>query len=141
MPSITPDIEGTYQVSLAVSDPLGPGALTDSVEITATLAEEFAETRIVEADTVIDSLPPEDVTTRGNANALKQFLRQAAAALMRGDVDKAIDSLEKAIERTDGCPLRGSPDTDGMERDWITDCAAQQELYELLVDALAALGS
>ena len=38
----------------------------------------------------------------------------------------AIDKLEKAILRTDGCPLRGQPDTSQYKRDWIIDCDVHQ---------------
>ena len=41
--------------------------------------------------------------------------------------------------RTDGCVLRGDPDGNGPGRDWITDCTAQTEAYNLLTDALDAL--
>jgi len=56
-----------------------------------------------------------------------------------GDIPVAIDKLEKALIRTDGCVLRGSPDGNGPERDWITDCTAQMETYAVLSAALDAL--
>ena len=136
--SMTPDLEGTYVVMLTVSDFLGAGA-PDSVEITATTAEGFAETQIVAADAIVEALLPGQVTTSGNQNALQNFLSQAIVALQEGDIDKAIDKLEKAIARTDGCALRGSPDGNGGGRDWITNCDSQDEVYPLLNDALNAL--
>jgi hypothetical protein len=45
----------------------------------------------------------------------------------------------QAIERTDGCVLRASPDGNGSGRDWVIDCAAQAALYEKLTAALDAL--
>ncbi len=138
-PELTPDLEGVYEVTLTVSDFIGPGA-PDSVEITATTAEGFAETQIVSVDEIVDVLPPEDVTTAGNQNALQNFLSQAIAALLPpSDVAEAINKLEKAIARTDGCVLRGAPDGNGPGRDWITDCAAQTVAYNQLNDALNAL--
>ena len=54
-------------------------------------------------------------------------------------MDRARDKLQKSIDRTDGCALRGTPDGDGDRRDWITDCAAQTPVYGLLTTALGAL--
>jgi len=137
-PDFVPDLEGSYVVELTVSDPIGPGA-PDEVEIMATAAEEFAEIQIVDADEVIVLIPLEDVTTEGNQTALTKFLQQAMTAILEDDIEAAIDKLEKSILRTDGCVLRGSPDLNGKGRDWITDCAAQTEAYDLLTSALDAL--
>ncbi len=111
-PSFTPDLEGTYVVELVVSDPIGPSA-PDSVEITATNAESFAEIKIEEASGAISALPPDDVTTKGNQNALTNFLSQTALAIQEGDLAEARNKLQKAIGRTDGCVLRGTPDGNG----------------------------
>jgi len=137
-PSLTPDMEGLYVVQLAVSDFIGP-SLPDSVEITATNAETFAEIKIQTASEAITGLPPSSVTTKGNQTAINNFLIQATAAIQAGRLTKAQDKLQKAIKRTDGCVLRGEPDGNGPGRDWITDCEAQVEAYNLLNDALAAL--
>ena len=131
-------VEGSYVVELTVSDAIGPGA-PNSVEITATAAEEFAEIQIVDASEVIAFIPPENVTTVGNQTAFTKFLQQAMTAILEDDIATAIDKLEKSILRTDGCFLRGSPDLNGDDRDWITDCAAQAEAYALLTSALNAL--
>jgi len=136
--SFVPDLEGIYQVNLVVSDLIGSGA-PDMVEIVAATAEDFSEVQIVSGGTVVDDLVPSQVTTGGNQNALLNSLSQAITAIQTGDLAKAIDKLEKALIRTDGCALRGSPDGNGPSRDWITDCAAQIEAYNLLNDALEAL--
>ena len=137
-PSFTPDLEGVYEVTLTVSDFIGAGT-PDTVAITATTAEGFAETQIVAVADVVVALLPGQVTTGGNQNALQNFLSQAIVALQEGDIAKAIDKLEKAIERTDGCAANGTPDGNGKGRDWITDCDSQAEVYALLNDALNAL--
>ena len=138
MAGLTPDLEGVYQATLTVSDLIGPGT-PDSVEITATTAEGFAEIQILAADEIVAGLGPSQVTTKGNQKALQNFLSQAIVALQAGDVEEAINKLEKAISRTDGCVLRGSPDGNGPGRDWITDCTAQAQFYDLLTLALDAL--
>ena len=67
------------------------------------------------------------------------FLMQATVAIQEGDFDEAIDKLEQALARTDGCQLRGTPDGNGPGRDWITDCTAQAAVYASLSSALEAL--
>ena len=92
------------------------------------------------ASDLVVSLDPGQVTSEGNRNDLIEKLSDAVKKIQKGKIDKAIKILEKAIERTDGCPLRGSPDGgNGAVRDWITDCAAQTEAYETLNLALDAL--
>ncbi len=138
---LTPDLEGVYEATLSVSDFIGPGT-PDTAAITAATAEGFAEIQIVSANDVVASLTASQVTTGGNQEAFTNFLSQAIGALMQDppNVAKAIDKLEKALLRTDGCTLRGSPDVSGPEkRDWITDCDAQNEIYGLLSAALDAL--
>lgn len=138
-PTLTPDMEGVYQVTLAVSDFIGPGTPA-TVQITATTAAGFAELQIVNASGLISGLTAGQITTKGNQTALLNFLSQAVVALQQGDVSTAIDKLQKSIERTDGCVLRGSPDgNNGAGRDWITDCTAQTQVYSLLDAALDAL--
>ena len=137
-PTLTPDVEGVYEVSLEVSDELGPGAPV-SITITAITASDYAESKAVDASNEITGLTSGEVSTKGNKTALKNFLNQAVAALQAGDVAGAIDKLQKAIERTDGCALRGTPDASGPGRDWVTDCAAQAGIYQLLLEALNAL--
>jgi len=88
---------------------------------------------------LIGALRPEQVTSRGNRNALQEYLTQAIAFLQAGEFDQARKKLTKALERTDGCALEGTPDGNGPGRDWVTDCAAQAKLYDLLTAALDAL--
>ena len=137
-PFFTPDLLGVYQATLTVSDFIGPGT-PDSVQITATTVEGFAEFQIVAAADVVSGLGANQVTTSGNQNAFLNFLSQAVVALQAGDTEEAINKLTKAIERTDGCVLRSAPDANGPGRDWITDCDAQTEVYDLLTLALSVL--
>ncbi len=115
---------------------------------------DYALNKILEALEIVNGLcspqdenkglcSPAQVTTQGNQTALGNFLTQAIAALQEDppDVDRAISKLNQAIVRTDGCVLRGEPDGPGPGRDWITDCAAQESVYWLLLDALDAISS
>ena len=137
-PNFVADVEGLYEITLVVSDFIGPGT-PDTVEITATTAAGFAESHIVLASDIVEALEPGQVTTAGNQNAFQNFLSQAIAAIQDGDLAKAIDKIEKSIERTDGCSLNGEPDGNGPGRDWITDCNAQSSVLYHLNEALDAL--
>ena len=137
-PTLTPGVEGAYEVTLEVSDFLGAGTPA-TVAITATTAAGYAELKAVEASDIISGLSTGQITTKGNQQALQNFLSQVLIALQAGDVATAIDKLQKTMERTDGCVLRGAVDGNGPGRDWITDCAAQTQVFGLLTDALDAL--
>ena len=137
-PNFTPDVAGTYTATLTASDPYG-GMSADRVVVSVISTEEFAAGQIADALNLVGALNLEQLTTRGNRQALQNFLSQALAALRAGDTEEARSKLAQAVERTDGCVLRGVPDGNGSGRDWITDCAAQAALYEKLTAALGAL--
>ncbi|MDB6169296.1 MAG: hypothetical protein JWM88_2160 [Verrucomicrobia bacterium] len=137
-PSFVPNVAGTYAIMLTVYDPLGAGTPATAI-VTATTAAGYANIVVVQTDAVIANLPPGQVTTAGNQNALSNFLSQALAALNSGNTALAIAKLRAALERTDGCAIRGTPDLNGPGRDWITDSAAQAQIYPALKSALAAL--
>lgn len=137
-PSLMTDAEGTYEVTLTVSDFLGPG-LPVSVEFVATTPANFAELKIVHACDLVGALQPWQVTTRGNQIAFCNFLKNATKDLHKGNISQAIQKINQARERTDGCVLRGSPDGNGQGMDWITDCDAQLEIYNSLTQAIEAL--
>jgi hypothetical protein len=136
--SITPDVSGTYEMTLRVSDFLETGTPV-TVSFVASTAEEFSQMQIITVSTVVMALQPGEVTTAGNQNAFGNFLTNTMSQIQNGKVDKAIADLIKAIERTDGCALRGAPDGNGAGMDWVTTCEAQASVYDSLVAALQAL--
>jgi hypothetical protein len=137
-PTFTPNVSGAYTATLIVNDPFGRVS-TDSVVVSVISAEQFAMGQIASALNLVGALTPGQVTTRGNRQALQNFLTQAIDALQADDLGEARSKLMQAIERTDGCVLRASPDGNGSGRDWVIDCAAQAALYEKLIAALDAL--
>jgi len=137
-PTFTADVPGTYTATLTVADSFGATA-SDSVDVSAITSTQSVDALILRALNLIGAMPREQVTTRGNQNALQNFLTQTLDALHRGDVEHARDKLAKSINRIDGCALRGRPDGDGDQRDWVTDCAAQAAVYPLLTNAFGAL--
>jgi hypothetical protein len=136
--TFVPDRPGVYAARLTVSDAFGPGA-PDSVQITATTATGYAEIQTQAASAQVLGLTASALTNRGNQNALTHFLSNAVVALQQGNVTAARQQLEQAISRTDGCALRGTSDGNGPSRDWVTTCAAQNQVYPLLIEALTAI--
>ncbi len=49
--------------------------------------------------------------------------------IQEGLLTEAIDTLESALVRTDGCVNNGLPDGPGSGRDWVTDCNALIVIY------------
>ncbi len=137
-PTFSPTASGSYTATLTVRDPFGEISV-DSVVISAISPGQFAADQIAAALNLLGSLSLEQVTTKGNRQALQNFLTQALAALRAGDLEEARSKLRQAIERTDGCVLRGSPDGNGAGRDWVIDCEAQASIYEKLNAALNVL--
>jgi hypothetical protein len=136
--SITPDVSGTYELTLMVSDFLEAGTPV-TVSFVASTAEEFSQMQIISVSTVIVALEPAEITTAGNQEAFGNFLTNTMSQIQKGNLNKAIADLEKAIARTDGCALRGSPDGNGAGMDWVTTCDAQASIYNSLVEALQVL--
>jgi hypothetical protein len=138
-PTLTPDVEGEYTVTLLVSDFLGDGTLA-TVDFVATTPANYAEIQIVYACDLVETLLPHQVTTKGNQNAFCNFLKQATKDIQKGKHGNAIGKLNQAIDRTDGCALRdGIVDGNGSGRDWIIDCDVQADVYALLTIAVEAL--
>ncbi|MCI0587797.1 MAG: PKD domain-containing protein [Planctomycetes bacterium] len=136
--SFLPDLAGTYVVQLVVSDGFVDSP-ADHLRITVVSGEEFAENQTMEGLEQVGNLPPSAVTTKGNQQAMTNFLSQAIAAIQAGDLEMARQKLNQAINRTDGCVLRGAPDGSGAGRDWITACADQSVIWDLLSQALDAI--
>src|SRR5206468_12836379 len=82
-PTFTPDVPGSYTATLTVNDPFG-GVTTASVVVSVVTGAQFAENEAVKALNLIGALRPEQVTSRGNRNALQEYLTQAIAFLQAG---------------------------------------------------------
>jgi hypothetical protein len=141
-PSLTVVEEGDYSAELTVSDFLGPGT-TDTAVVMVAVADDFAQLAVLRAYDIVSALDVADVTTKGNQNALSNFFVQAVRSIQKGNIADAIEKLENALSRTDGCTERGAPDQGNgeNERDWIVNCSAQVATYSEISGALAALRS
>ena len=95
---------------------------------------------------LVVSLLPSSVTTKGNETALQQSLKQECIFAQNGNADQARKTLEQALSHTDGCALRGSPDTgcpipsQPPAKDYINNCVDQGEINPLRQDALDSPG-
>lgn len=141
-PTFIPDLVGTYVAQLVVNDGYA-NSTPDDVNIAVITPEQFAEGQVMESLNLVGDLPPANVTTKGNQKALGNFLLQVIESLQGDDLNKALKKLESAIERTDGCALRGSPDAGGggnpPAKDYVNNCTDQAAIYPILMDALNAL--
>ena len=143
-PSFVPELVGTYIAQLIVSDGY-VDSTPDQVSAVIATTEDYATVQTVENFNTVVSLPESNVTTSGNQTALGNALLQLIESLEDDppDLEKARKKLEDAIERTDGCALRGTPDAKGggksAKADTITSCVDQEEIYPRLVDALVAI--
>ena len=136
--TFVPDRAGVYVARLTPSDTLGAGA-HDDVQITATTVAAYGEGQIQAASALIAALPPAAVTSPGNRNALMQFLGNAIASLQSGNSVQAVQRLDQALIRIDGCTERGAADGNGPGRDWVVPCDEQSAIYALVKDARDAV--
>ncbi|ABM02367.1 PKD domain containing protein [Psychromonas ingrahamii 37] len=138
-PELIPDLAGAYTAELVVSDGYADST-PDEVNIAVITTEQYVQQQAMESLNIITVLSLSSVTTSGNQTAMENFLLQAIDSLQKSKVDQTRQKLEKAIARTDGCALRGSPDTaGGATKDYISNCVDQNKIYPLLVSALAQL--
>ncbi len=140
MPTFVPDVAGSYVATLVVHD-LVTSSGEDQVTIAVITAADFAASQTADAINSLGNLPLTAVTTKGNQTALTNFLTQAIASIQAGDVVGARKKLQDAIDRTDGCALRGAPDVAGggqIKQDYITNCGDQLSIYSSLTSALAS---
>ncbi len=136
--TFVPDLAGTYSVQLIVDDGT-VGSAPDVADVFVVTADAAATDATDEAIDEVLALPGGDFQAPGHQNAFANILQDAIDAIAAGDVAEAINLIENVISRTDGCALRGSPDGNGPGRDFILDCDAQDQVYPVLVDALAFL--
>ena len=106
----------------------------------ASSGEQSAEDLLLDASCLLSSVDSSVFDAPGHVVALQNHVDQALDRLLDGKLSQAIKKVEDAMERTDGCPLRGTPDGHGSESDWIVDCSVQEVLYEQLLQALVAMG-
>ena len=117
----------------------------DNVTITAVNVEINPTGILREAIDVINGLDKDDFAKKSwkrqmvnKISSVLEDLDEAAEESDTDDLDEARDKLASdIIAKTDGCALDGAPDVN----DKITNCAAQDQVYPLLLEALEILDS
>ena len=158
--AVTPEYpDGTYAYYLTLDAGLntmyphiiGPEyfgvVIQENISQTVSVPIEFAAAAIFSALDIVEALGPEQVTKSNDQQSFLRYLDNALADIDAGRTVRALHkraahNLEKAIVRTDGCILNtpiGTPDLKGREKDWITDCTVQEEVFDLLSEALDVL--
>lgn len=82
-----------------------------------------------------DSLPDSSFHAPGHRNAIDNKLADAEAAILAGDAAEARAILEQLRRHLDGCETGGAAD----HNDWITNCADQDAIRDLIDAILATL--
>jgi len=85
------------------------------------------------AQALVDGLPDAAFAGDGHRTAILRQLRNAEAAVARGNIDGAIDKLYALRDHLDGCD--GSATEAADDNDWVIDCAAQ-DVLRAYIDAL-----
>jgi hypothetical protein len=131
--------DGQYEVQLDVADAIGPGE-PDTVIITAGTGADVSVAFVLEANNIVSQLGPDQVTSENQQAILTRVLSRIVTNIQAGRTRLAYRMLRFPIVRTDGCVERGEPDARGrFRRDWVTDCAAQEALYQSLTSARDAI--
>jgi PKD domain len=136
-PQFVADAAGDYAVRLEVSD--GNATSTDDLSVSVQTFAEFASGALGAARQSLAATPTAALDAPGHHVALDNLLGQAAAAIEAGDLGLARQKLVDALERLDGCFLRGTPDSHGQGSDWIVDCGYQTDPYFWISSVLARL--
>jgi hypothetical protein len=136
--SFVPDQDGSYVINLVVNDGLVDSA-PSSVTITATATSEQVIEDLVDTVEVINGLDDAVFKNKTLQKNTTKHVGQAVEMIDAGDYEDALSKLEAVLRKTDGCAMSGPPDPTPDPNDWIEDCAAQAEVYPLIVDAIALI--
>jgi len=135
--SFVADVPGEYIVSLMVND----GWLDSdpsNITVVAIAYQDAITDTLQYTIEVVNGLDPDVFKNRNLANALTNKLNDTLALIDQGLYAEALDKLQHDIlGKTDGCALEGQPD----RNDWLQDCAAQDEVYPLIVEAIDLLSN
>jgi len=142
-PIFSTDLAGEYVLNLIVFDGL---LYSEASTVTIMVVEVQQDVTVVlqNSITAINLLLPGDFEKENQQKQLTKKINAALEKIEAGEIADAINLLENTVlSRTDGCALRGQPDTNGMgggiKKDWIENCGAQAEVYPLIVEAIGLL--
>jgi parallel beta-helix repeat protein len=136
--TITPDLPGSYILSLVVNDGF-EDSLAANVTIEVISSQDAASLALMETqDTINHVVPPEALKNKNLANALTNKLNAALAMMEDGRYQEAYDKLTNdVLAKTDGCAVSGAAD----RNDWIEACTEQAVVYPLVLQAIEYVGN
>lgn len=129
---LTTDLPGTYKVTLVVNDgwvdspPSTASAYAASYQGATTMT-------LQETITTINDIPLGDLKNKNMQNSLTRKVNAVLALIEQGEYADALDKLQNnLLDKNNGCATSGSPD----KNDWIQDCAEQDQVYQLIMEAI-----
>ena len=103
----------------------------------------FGQTQLGDACDFVSGLPDASFDAKGHRKSMCNDYAKIIRFIQKGQIGLAISHLSAAIERVDGCRLRGPPDPKGKGQphaaDYLVVCIEQEEVYDLLTAALGAI--
>lgn len=137
---LTPDLVGTYELSLVVHDPWGGYSVPDTMRVVVVTPTELALINLGEASAQIGTFAPSAFDAPGHQNSLRNQLAQIATLIRNNNLTQARAHLWEMISRTDGWYLRSAFDPKGLGQPYAADfILGQYEQYEVFIRLDAAL--
>ena len=134
-PSFQADLPGTYVLSLTVNDGIEKSD-PSSATILGTASTSSVIGRLREAIGAFNKIPPDLFKNPNMQNALTNKINAVIASIDAGLYLEALNQLQSDIlPKTDGCATSSAPD----KNDMIKDCASQDQVYPILIDAIRQL--
>jgi hypothetical protein len=141
-PTITTDVDGAYEITLTVSDGFEPSA-PDVVEVVAIEPSVFAQAQLADACDYVAALPDASFDAPGHRKSMCNEFASIIKFIQKGQTASALSRLDGAIERVDGCALRGVVDPKGETQphaaDYLVVCMEQTIVHDLLTAVRDAL--
>jgi hypothetical protein len=140
-PTLTPDLEGTYTITLIVNDGF-VNSTADTVDVCG-IGPVFAQTQLGEACDYASGLPNGSFDAKGHRKSMCNDYAKIAKFIQKGQIGQAVSHLSAAIQRVDGWTLRGAADPKGAGQphaaDYLLAQVEQTLVYGLLTAALGAI--
>jgi len=131
------DVPGTYILRLTVSD--GTDSDQATVQIQAIETADAVSHSLSDAIDALNALDDSDFAFKHARRFLTTKINFALNSIDQGRYQPALVILERTVlRRMDGCALRGEPD-EHAGVDTITNCAAQQQVYADVLNAIGLL--
>lgn len=133
--SFIPDVEGEYVISLIVNDGLADSE-PDDVTIEVVAVHDGLVMVLDDVSGVIDGLDDDSLNNKKLRKPLTNKVDAVMQMVDEGCYEDALKKLEHDIlGKTNGCAEIDEPD----KNDWITNCDEQEQLYDLLIQAIELL--